>query len=133
MGAVVEATAALLGDHSFKAFAKAGQPERGTRCHVHRATWSNTALGVRLTITAAQLLAEYGDLDTLLARAEEIKQPKRRETLTTMADQIRLSKTLVTLDQFEDAAEKLDSDVYAELAAVYEAGGIDALDELVET
>ena len=32
--------------------------------------------------TAAQLIGEYGDLDTLLARAGEIKQPKRRETLT---------------------------------------------------
>jgi hypothetical protein len=32
--------------------------------------------------TAAQLIAEYGDLETLLARAGEIKQPKRRETLT---------------------------------------------------
>jgi DNA polymerase I len=49
--------------------------------------------------TAAQLIAEYGDLETLLARAGEIKQPKRRETLTnpeTVA-LIRLSKTLVTL------------------------------------
>ena len=32
--------------------------------------------------TAAQLIGEYGDLDTLLARAGEIKQPKRREVLT---------------------------------------------------
>jgi DNA polymerase I len=47
--------------------------------------------------TAAQLLSEYGDLDTLLARASEIKQPKRRETLINFADQIRLSRQLVTL------------------------------------
>jgi DNA polymerase-1 len=47
--------------------------------------------------TAAQLLAEYGDLDTLLARAEEIKQPKRRESLVNFADQARLSRELVTL------------------------------------
>ena len=47
--------------------------------------------------TAAQLLAEYGDLDTLLARAGEIKQPKRRQTLIEHADQIRLSRDLVTL------------------------------------
>jgi DNA polymerase-1 len=47
--------------------------------------------------TAALLINEYGDLDTLLARAGEIKQPKRRETLVTMADQIRLSRQLVTL------------------------------------
>ncbi|MDI1364339.1 MAG: DNA polymerase I, partial [bacterium] len=48
--------------------------------------------------TAAQLINEYGDLDTLLARAGEIKQPKRRETLIDFADQIRLSRRLVQLD-----------------------------------
>ncbi len=48
--------------------------------------------------TAAQLINEYGDLDTLLARAGEIKQPKRRETLIAFADQIRLSRQLVQLD-----------------------------------
>jgi len=47
--------------------------------------------------TAAQLLGEYGDLDTLLARAEEIKQTKRRENLIEFADQARLSRELVTL------------------------------------
>jgi len=47
--------------------------------------------------TAAQLIHEFGDLDTLLARAEEIKQPKRRQTLIDKADQIRLSRDLVTL------------------------------------
>ncbi|PZU76215.1 MAG: DNA polymerase I [Brevundimonas sp.] len=47
--------------------------------------------------TAAQLLDEYGDLDTLLARADEIKQPKRRQTLIDFADQIRLSRELVRL------------------------------------
>ncbi|MBF9031902.1 DNA polymerase I [Rhodobacterales bacterium HKCCE3408] len=48
--------------------------------------------------TAALLINEYGDLETLLERAEEIKQPKRRQTLIDFADQIRLSKQLVTLD-----------------------------------
>jgi DNA polymerase-1 len=48
--------------------------------------------------TAAQLINEFGDLDTLLARAEEIKQPKRRQTLIEHADQIRLSRSLVQLD-----------------------------------
>jgi len=49
--------------------------------------------------TAAQLLSEYGNLDTLLARAAEIKQPKRRETLTNpeIVELIRISKKLVTL------------------------------------
>lgn len=47
--------------------------------------------------TAAQLINEYGDLESLLARAEEIKQPKRRQTLIDHAEQIRLSHQLVTL------------------------------------
>jgi DNA polymerase-1 len=47
--------------------------------------------------TAALLINEYGDLDTLLARAGEIKQPKRREALVDNADKIRLSRDLVTL------------------------------------
>ncbi|MEM9330878.1 MAG: DNA polymerase I [Pseudomonadota bacterium] len=47
--------------------------------------------------TAAQLLEEYGDLETLLERAGEIKQNKRRENLIEFADQARLSKQLVTL------------------------------------
>jgi DNA polymerase-1 len=47
--------------------------------------------------TAALLIQEYGDLDTLLARAGEIKQPKRREALVDNAEQIRLSRALVTL------------------------------------
>jgi DNA polymerase I len=48
--------------------------------------------------TAALLINEYGDLDTLLERASEIKQPKRRQTLIDNVDQIRLSRQLVTLD-----------------------------------
>jgi DNA polymerase-1 len=48
--------------------------------------------------TAALLINEYGDLETLLERAEEIKQPKRRQALIDNVDQIRLSKQLVTLD-----------------------------------
>jgi DNA polymerase-1 len=48
--------------------------------------------------TAAQLIAEYGDLETLLKRAPEIKQEKRRQSLIDNADKARLSKKLVTLD-----------------------------------
>ena len=48
--------------------------------------------------TAALLINEYGDLETLLDRASEIKQPKRRETLINHREQIELSKRLVTLD-----------------------------------
>jgi DNA polymerase I len=47
--------------------------------------------------TAALLLEEYGDLDTLLARAGEIKQNKRRENLIEFADLARISRDLVTL------------------------------------
>ena len=49
--------------------------------------------------TAALLINEYGDLDALLERASEIKQPKRRQTLIDNADQIRLSRRLVQLDE----------------------------------
>ncbi len=47
--------------------------------------------------TAAQLIGEYGDLETLLARAEEIRQPKRRQNLIENAELARISKQLVTL------------------------------------
>src|SRR6516165_6382256 len=48
--------------------------------------------------TAAQLIGEYGDLETLLKRAAEIKQEKRRQALIDNAENARLSKKLVTLD-----------------------------------
>ncbi len=47
--------------------------------------------------TGAQLITEYGDLETLLSRAGEIKQTKRREKLIEFADQARISRELVTL------------------------------------
>ena len=47
--------------------------------------------------TAADLIREYGDLDSLLARAGEIKQPKRREKLIEFAEQARMSRELVRL------------------------------------
>ena len=47
--------------------------------------------------TAAELIRTYGDLDTLLQRAEEIKQPKRRQNLIENADMARVSRDLVTL------------------------------------
>ena len=48
--------------------------------------------------TAAQLINEYGDLEALLARAGEIKQPKRREALIAHAEKARISRRLVVLD-----------------------------------
>jgi DNA polymerase I len=48
--------------------------------------------------TAAELINHYGDLETLLTHAHEIKQPKRREALLANAELARISKRLVTLD-----------------------------------
>jgi len=48
--------------------------------------------------TAAQLINEYGDLETLLANVGNIKQPKRREALIENAEKARISKRLVQLD-----------------------------------
>lgn len=47
--------------------------------------------------TAAELISQFGDLETLLANASSIKQPKRRESLIQYADQARLSRELITL------------------------------------
>lgn len=47
--------------------------------------------------TAAQLLEEFGDLETLLARADEIKQVKRRENIVANAELARVSRQLVEL------------------------------------
>jgi DNA polymerase-1 len=58
--------------------------------------------------TAAQLIEEFGDLETLLERAGEIKQPKRRENLQTYAEQARISWKLVKLA--DDAPLEIDWD-----------------------
>jgi DNA polymerase-1 len=58
--------------------------------------------------TAAQLITEYGDLDTLLARAEEIKQPKRRQNLIEFAEQARISRELVRLKDDVEVEEPLE-------------------------
>ena len=59
--------------------------------------------------TAALLLEEYGDLETLLDRAEEIKQKKRRENLIEFADDARMSKQLVTLKDDIDLEFSIDN------------------------
>jgi DNA polymerase-1 len=59
--------------------------------------------------TAAQLLDEYGDLETLLERAEEIKQNKRRENLIEYAELARISKQLVTLKKDVPVEATLDA------------------------
>jgi DNA polymerase-1 len=60
--------------------------------------------------TAAELITTYGDLETLLAKATEIKQPKRREKLIEFAEQARLSKALVTLKS--DVPLKVEADAF---------------------
>ncbi|HUN95032.1 MAG TPA: DNA polymerase I, partial [Bradyrhizobium sp.] len=64
--------------------------------------------------TAAQLIAEYGDLERLLTHAGEIKQPKRREALIENAEKARISRQLVLLDT------KVDLEVPLEDLAVHE-------------
>src|SRR6201992_4377982 len=64
--------------------------------------------------TAAQLIVEYGDLETLLKRAGEIKQPKRREALIENAEKARISRQLVLLD------DKVALDVPLDDLAVHE-------------
>ncbi len=59
--------------------------------------------------TAAQLINEYGDLDTLLKRAKEIKQPKRRQNLLEHAEMARISRDLVTLRQDVPDIEPLEN------------------------
>src|SRR6266478_6608581 len=64
--------------------------------------------------TAAQLIVEYGDLEELLKRAGEIKQPKRREALIENAEKARISRQLVLLD------DKVELDVPLDELAVHE-------------
>ena len=64
--------------------------------------------------TAAQLISEYGDLETLLKRADEIKQEKRRQALIDNAESARISKKLVTLD------DRVPIEVPVENLAVHE-------------
>jgi DNA polymerase I len=59
--------------------------------------------------TAAELINTFGSLDAILERANEVKQQKRRETLINFADQIRLSRQLVTLKDDVDVEEKWES------------------------
>src|SRR6201998_834142 len=64
--------------------------------------------------TAAQLIVEYGDLEQLLFRATEIKQPKRREALIENAEKARISRKLVLLDDKVDLDVPLDELVVQE-------------------
>ena len=67
-----------------------------------------SGIGVK---TAAELINEYGDLETLLSRASEIKQPKRRQNLIDEADAARVSRRLVTL--MDDVPVEIDLSTFA--------------------
>lgn len=70
-----EAASRLVGTHSFRAFAKSGQPERGYTCGVTRAEWSDWALGLRFRITANRYLRHM--VRYLVGTMIEIGQGKR--------------------------------------------------------
>lgn len=92
---ILERLAGLLpGERSFEAFAKSGQPERGTRCRVERADWQRTVLGDLLfTIVADRFLhhmvrylvqtmveeatgrRDPGELEQLLAGEDGVSAP----------------------------------------------------------
>ena len=58
--------------------------------------------------TAARLISAYGDLDSLLARAAEVPQPRLRQNLIEHAALARLSRDLVTLRTDVPVPEPLD-------------------------
>jgi len=89
------------------------------------------AHGIGIKI-AAQLITQYGSLENLLARAGELPQPKRRETLQQCAEQIHLSKKLVSLDATAPLPQPLESlrvagDVAATLTPFLQAQGFKTL------
>ena len=68
-------------------------------------------IGIKI---AAELINSYGDLDTLLERAEEIKQPKRRQNLVDHAEAARVSRELVRLRADVPVTQSLDDLVWRE-------------------
>ena len=88
--------------------------------------------------TAALLINEYGDLDTVLARAGEIKQPKRRQSLLDEAEMARVSRQLVTLKDDVQIDDTLDSFALkapdpAELLAFLDEQGFKSLSAKVQS
>ena len=78
--------------------------------------------------TGAKLITEFGNLEELLARAGEIKQPKCRENLIQYAEQARLSKQLVTLKDDVAVEEKLEQFAVAQPQAGVLVGFLKALE-----
>lgn len=92
--ALAAATRRLAGERSFEAFAKSGQPERGTRCRVEEAGWGRTAAGdlafrvvadrflhhmvrylVRTLIEVGTGRRAVAELEALLAGSAEVRPP----------------------------------------------------------
>ncbi|WP_417613597.1 DNA polymerase I [Parasphingorhabdus sp.] len=59
--------------------------------------------------TAAKLINEYGDIESVLDAAPEMKKSKMRENLIEFAEQARLSRVLVTLRDDCPLPDTLDS------------------------
>ena len=59
--------------------------------------------------TAAQLIQQYGELETLLGRVDEITKPKLKQNLTEHAEAARLSRELVRLVCDSPLPQPLDS------------------------
>jgi DNA polymerase I len=78
--------------------------------------------------TGAELINTYGDLETLLSRASEIKQNKRRENLIQFAEQARISKRLVTLDDHVPLKEDIGSFAVDQPKAAHIIGFLKALE-----
>lgn len=91
---LVEASDRLEGERSFGAFAKSGQPERGTRCRVEEARWWRTGTGdltfrivadrflhrmvrylVSTLVEVATARREIEELDALLAEDPDVRPP----------------------------------------------------------
>jgi DNA polymerase-1 len=82
--------------------------------------------------TAAELINTYGSLENLLAQADSIKQPKRRDALLQNAELARISRKLVVLDDAAPLPLPLEqliwqSDHHAELSAFFIAQGFKSL------
>jgi DNA polymerase-1 len=74
--------------------------------------------------TACELVAQYGDIENILARASEITKKRPREALLQYADNARLSKELVTIRndlpvEFDADATKLREPDYVKLRDLY--------------
>ncbi|HWA23407.1 MAG TPA: DNA polymerase I, partial [Caulobacterales bacterium] len=78
--------------------------------------------------TAAELIGIYGSVEELIARAAEIKQPKRREAIQNNADKIRISKELVTLKDDVETPETLESFAVAEFDPATLLGFVDQME-----